>query len=99
MIVLDTLMNQQDRFGNIHYLETFYYRNTSDLNSDGTPRRGAERSHLSSDSVQQTRDRGVRCPVAQLQIFKFIFRDRVAQPFDLKQRRRQLREVGRGRSQ
>ena len=67
----------------------------------GTPAaaRGAERVHLSSDSVQQTRDRGARCPVAQPQIFKFIFRDRVAQPFDLKQRRRQLREVGRGRTQ
>jgi len=29
-------MNQQDRFGNIHYLETYYYRDSTDLNSDGT---------------------------------------------------------------
>ena len=38
LIVIDTLMNQQDRFGNIHYLETYYYRDTTDLNSDGTPK-------------------------------------------------------------
>ena len=37
LIVIDTLMNQQDRFGNIHYLETYYYRDTTDLNPDGTP--------------------------------------------------------------
>jgi hypothetical protein len=36
LIVIDTLMNQQDRFGNIHYLETYYYRDTTDLNPDGT---------------------------------------------------------------
>ena len=36
LIVIDTLMNQQDRFGNIHYLETYYYRDTTDLNSDGS---------------------------------------------------------------
>ena len=38
LIVIDTLMNQQDRFGNIHYLETYYYRDSTDLNSDGTPK-------------------------------------------------------------
>src|SRR6266446_6492271 len=36
LIVIDSLMNQQDRFGNIHYLETYYYRDTADLNPDGT---------------------------------------------------------------
>jgi hypothetical protein len=36
LIVIDTLMNQQDRFGNIHYLETYYYRDTTDLHSDGS---------------------------------------------------------------
>jgi hypothetical protein len=36
LIVIDTLMNQQDRFGNIHYLATYYYRDTSDLNLDGS---------------------------------------------------------------
>jgi hypothetical protein len=38
LIVIDTLLNQQDRFGNIHYLETYYYRDSTDLNSDGTPK-------------------------------------------------------------
>jgi hypothetical protein len=38
LIVIDTLMNRQDRFGNIHYLETYYYRDSTDLNSDGTPK-------------------------------------------------------------
>jgi hypothetical protein len=36
MIVIDTLMNQQDRFGNIHYIETYYYQDVQDLNSDGS---------------------------------------------------------------
>jgi hypothetical protein len=36
LIVIDTLMNQQDRFGNIHYLETYYYRDVADLNPDGS---------------------------------------------------------------
>jgi hypothetical protein len=36
LITLDTLMNQQDRFGNIHYIETYYYRDTADLNADGS---------------------------------------------------------------
>jgi hypothetical protein len=38
LIVIDILMNQQDRFGNIHYLETYYYRDTADLNPDGSPK-------------------------------------------------------------
>jgi len=37
MIVIDSLMNQQDRFGNVHYLETHYYRDTNELAADGTP--------------------------------------------------------------
>jgi hypothetical protein len=36
MIVIDTLMNQQDRFGNIHYLEVYYYQDPNDLNADGS---------------------------------------------------------------
>jgi hypothetical protein len=36
LIVIDTLMNQQDRFGNIHYIETYYYRDAKDLASDGS---------------------------------------------------------------
>ena len=35
LIVIDTLMNQQDRFGNIHYRQTYYYRDSADPTSDG----------------------------------------------------------------
>src|ERR1700722_14216735 len=38
LIVIDTLMTQQDRFGNIHYVETYYYRDPNDLNPDGSAR-------------------------------------------------------------
>ncbi len=38
LIVIDTLMNQQVRFGNIHYIEIYYYRDTKDLNPDGSTR-------------------------------------------------------------
>ncbi len=36
LIAIDTLMNQQDRFGNIHYLLTYYYLDANDLNPDGS---------------------------------------------------------------
>jgi hypothetical protein len=36
LIVIDTLMNQQDRFGNIHYLATYFYLDPNDLNQDGS---------------------------------------------------------------
>ena len=36
MIVIDTLMNQQDRFGNVHYLEVYYYQDPRNLNADGS---------------------------------------------------------------
>jgi hypothetical protein len=38
LIVVDTLMNQQDRFGNIHYRLTYYYRDSTDPNPDGSPK-------------------------------------------------------------
>jgi len=38
LIVIDTLMNQQDRFGNIHYLTTYYYIDAADLDADGSPK-------------------------------------------------------------
>lgn len=38
MIVLDSLMNQQDRMGNIHYLVKYYYLDDADKNSDGSPK-------------------------------------------------------------
>jgi hypothetical protein len=36
LIVIDTLMNQQDRFGNIHYIQSYYYLDTKELNQDGS---------------------------------------------------------------
>jgi hypothetical protein len=44
MIVIDTLMNQQDRFGNIHFLQTFYYRDANDLNADGSAKLKSKKS-------------------------------------------------------
>jgi hypothetical protein len=52
VIVLDTLMNQQDRFGNIHYLETFYYRDTTDLNSDGTPKLKSSKTLTAAEAAK-----------------------------------------------
>jgi hypothetical protein len=52
LIVLDTLMNQQDRFGNIHYLETFYYRDTTDLNSDGTPKLKSSKTLTAAEAAK-----------------------------------------------
>ena len=38
LIVLDTLLNQEDRFGNIHSLVKYYYRDGADLDSNGNPK-------------------------------------------------------------
>jgi len=52
LIVIDTLMNQQDRFGNIHYLETYYYLDRKDQNPDGTPKLKSSRK-LKPEEVTQ----------------------------------------------
>lgn len=52
LIVIDTLMNQQDRFGNIHYRPTFYYRDTADKSPDGSPKLKSSRK-LTPDQVAQ----------------------------------------------
>ena len=52
LIVIDTLMNQQDRFGNIHYLEVYYYRDTKDLNPDGSGKLKQSKK-LTPDEVTQ----------------------------------------------
>lgn len=52
LIVIDTLMNQQDRFGNIHYVETYYYRDPNDLNPDGSARLKSSRK-LTPDAVSK----------------------------------------------
>ena len=38
LIVIDTVMNQQDRFGNVHYLATYYYLDPKDLDRDDNPK-------------------------------------------------------------
>ena len=38
LIIIDTLINQQDRFGNIHEKPTYFYRDPADPNPDGTPK-------------------------------------------------------------
>ena len=38
LIVIDTVMNQQDRFGNIHNRQTYYYLDRADPNPDGSPK-------------------------------------------------------------
>jgi hypothetical protein len=52
LIVIDTLMNQQDRFGNIHYVETYYYRDPNDLNPDGSAKLKSSRK-LTPDAVSK----------------------------------------------
>lgn len=38
LIILDTIMNQQDRFGNVHYRQTYYYVDRTDPDPDGSPK-------------------------------------------------------------
>ena len=53
LIVIDTLMNQQDRFGNVHYRETYYYRDRADPNPDGSPKLKSNRK-LTPEQVAQS---------------------------------------------
>jgi hypothetical protein len=52
MIVIDTLMNQQDRFGNIHYLMTYYYFDANDRSEDGSATLKSKKS-LTPEEVTQ----------------------------------------------
>jgi hypothetical protein len=52
LIVIDTLMNQQDRFGNVHYQETYYFRDSADPNPDGSPKLKSSRK-LTPEQVAQ----------------------------------------------
>ncbi len=52
MIVIDTLMNQQDRFGNIHYLQTYYYLDAKDLNQDGSAKLKSKKSLTPEEATQ-----------------------------------------------
>jgi len=52
LIVLDTLMNQQDRFGNIHYIENFYYLDSKELNQDGSAKLKSDKKLTPQESTQ-----------------------------------------------
>lgn len=52
MILMDTIMNQQDRFGNIHYQEKWYYRDPSATDKKGNPKIKSE-GKLTQDEVNQ----------------------------------------------
>jgi hypothetical protein len=86
MIVLDTLMNQQDRFGNIHYLKIYYYLDASDKNGDGGAKLKSKKS-LTADEVAQLKAVEVKtlllkdndCGVAKDNIAKQVgLSDRIA---------------------
>jgi hypothetical protein len=52
LIVIDTLMNQQDRFGNIHYIESYYYHDTKELNQDGSPKLKSSKKLTPQEAAQ-----------------------------------------------
>jgi hypothetical protein len=52
MIIIDTLLNQQDRFGNIHYVETYYYQDIKDLDSDRSPKLKSNSTFTSAQAAQ-----------------------------------------------
>ena len=52
LIVIDTLMNQQDRFGNIHYLTTYYYVDAADLDGDGSPKLKSSKNLTSEEAAR-----------------------------------------------
>ncbi|MEJ2377242.1 MAG: hypothetical protein P8Y71_18160 [Pseudolabrys sp.] len=52
MIVIDTLMNQQDRFGNIHYFTTYYYLDANDRNQDGSAKLKSKKGLTPEEAAQ-----------------------------------------------
>ena len=86
MIVIDTLMNQQDRFGNIHYLQTYYYLDANDRDQDGSAKLKSKKS-LKPEEVTQLKAVQVKtlllkdndCGVAKDNIAKQVgLADRIA---------------------
>jgi hypothetical protein len=65
LIVIDTLMNQQDRFGNIHDLQTYYYRDANDLNPDGSAKLKSSRSLAPEEAAR----------VGAVQVKKMLLKD------------------------
>lgn len=65
LIVIDTLMNQQDRFGNIHYIDTFYYLDSKELTQDGSAKLKSNK-HLTPQEATQ---------VGAVQVKEMILKD------------------------
>ena len=65
LIVIDTLMNQQDRFGNIHYLATYYYLDTKDLDQGGSAKLKSSKSLTPEEAAR----------VGAVQVKKLLLKD------------------------
>jgi hypothetical protein len=65
LIVIDTLMSQQDRFGNIHYLATYYYLDPNDLNQDGSAKLKSSKSLTPEEAAR----------VGAVQVKKLLLKD------------------------
>ena len=86
LIVIDTLMNQQDRFGNIHYLATYYYVDATDRDNDGGPKLKSsenltpeEAARLGAVQIKKMLLKDNDCGVAKQNIAKQVgLADRIA---------------------
>jgi hypothetical protein len=64
-IAIDILMNQQDRFGNIHYLSTYYYLDANDPNQDGSAKLKSSKSLTPEEAAR----------VGAVQVKKLLLKD------------------------
>lgn len=54
MILLDALLNQQDRFGNIHYQSESYFLDSTDLDATGSPRLKSKKKPTEDEAQYMT---------------------------------------------
>ncbi len=52
MIVLDTLLSQQERFGNLHFIENYFYPDTREQAADGMPKLKSDKN-LTPQAAEQ----------------------------------------------
>jgi hypothetical protein len=71
-------MNQQDRFGNIHYLKTYYYLDANDLNQDGNAQLKSSKSFTPDEAAR----------VGGVQVKRLLIKER-----RLRRRQRQYRKA------
>jgi hypothetical protein len=65
LIAIDTLMNQQDRFGNIHFTQTYYYLDANDLNQDGSAKLKSSKSLTPEEATR----------IGAIQVKKLLLKD------------------------